>query len=255
MAEHKDYSRQGPMFLADNLGNGKPGAMRWLGDTGTASIAVAAETEKRKENYSGKRGTAAVLDKGTEVTITITLRHDNAENLALALHGKLTSRIAGTVTAEAFPTVKASDVVMLEKGGASNIVLTDSTAVTPTALVAGTHYRVQDAKAGTVEILDIDTLTQPIKAAYSYGASKNLAVLTKKPPVKYFFMPGINTIDGSRDRIHLYKVQLDPLESLDLINESFGEFTIKGTCLIDPVNQPDEDLGGYGRIEQLDDEV
>lgn len=252
MSTRKDYSRQGPMYLADNLGNGKPGPMRDLGDTGTATISVSTGKETRKESYSSKRHTAAVLHTGSEATISITLRYDQAENLALGWHGKLTSRVSGTVTAETIPTVVVGDIIMLEKGAATNIVLTDSTPTTPASLIAGTHYQVLDAVAGTIKILSLGSLVQPFKAAYSYGASKNLSMLTTKPPVKYFFMPGFNTVDGSRDRIHLYKVQFDPLESLELINESFGDFTITGTCLLDSTNILDPDLGGYGRIEQLD---
>lgn len=246
----RDYSRQGPMYFADNV-NGKPGPLRFIGDTGTANISVSTSKETRKENYSSLRMTAAVLQTGTEVSISITLRYDQAENLALALHGKLTSRVAGTVTAETFPTVAVGDIIMLDKGGASNIVLTDSTPTTPATLVAGTHYRVVDAAAGTIEILSLGALVQPFKGAYSYGASKNLSMLTTKPPVKYFVMAGINTLDDSRDRIHLYRVQIDPLDSLELINESFGEFTITGTAMVDTTNVLDADLGGYGKIEQI----
>lgn len=247
----KDYSRQGPMYFADNLGNGKPGVYRGVGDTGAATISIATSTETRKENYSGLRMTSAVLQTGTEVTGSITLRYDQAENLVLALHGTLSSRVAGTVTAETLPTVVVGDIIGLDKAGASNIALTDSTPTTPVTLVAGTHYRVLDAAAGTIEILSVGALVQPFKAAYSYGASKNLSMLTTKPPVKYFMMAGINTVDDSRDRIHLYKVQIHPLESLDLINESFGEFTITFTAMVDPVNVLDPNLGGYGRIEQI----
>lgn len=255
MAERKDFSRQGPMFLADNLGSGKPGAMRWLGDTGTANISVTQETEQRKENFSGQRGISVVLNQGNEVTIELNLRYDSAENLALGLHGKLSNKPAGTVTAETLPTVIAGDVVMLAYGAATNIVLTDSTPTTPVPLVAGTHYIVRDAAAGLIDIVSVTEITLPIKAAYSYGASKNLSVLTTKPPVKYFYMAGINTVDGSRDRFHLYKVQFEPLANLGLIDESLGEFTITGRCLIDTVNVLDPDLGGYGRIEQLEAEV
>jgi hypothetical protein len=43
------------------------------------------------------------------------------------------------------------------------------------------------------------------------------------------------------------------VNQLDLINESFGELALSGTALFDPLSEPDPALGGFGRIELLDE--
>lgn len=249
----KDFSRQGPFYLSPNSGNGKVGAARWIGDTGVVTVSISETKETRKENYSGFRGSSVVLKQGTEMTISLAIRYADAENLALALHGKLTTKQAGTVTGELFPTLKVGEYAILDQGGATNLVLTDSTPTTPIPLVEGTHYRMSSDKGGVIEILSVTGIVQPIKAAYSYAGARNLSVLTKRPPLQYLFMDSINTVDESRERIHFYKVQFDPIASMGLIDENLGELTLTGTCLVDGVNQLDDDLGPYGRVEQLDE--
>lgn len=252
----KDFSRQGALYLAENLGNGRMGVARWIGDTGTVSLSISEDQETRKENYTGQRGTSVVLRTGLEITIELNVRYADAENLALALHGKLTSKVAGTITAEAFPSgLVAGGFIALNHGGVSNLVLTDSAPTTPETLVEGTHYRLHSDKGGMIEILDVTSLTQPIQAAYSYAGAKNLSVLTQTPKAMYLLMDSINTVDGSRERLHLYKVQFSPVASMGLIDESLGELTLSGKCLVDGVNQLDDDLGAYGRIELTDEVV
>lgn len=250
----KDFSRQGPFYLAKNT-NGKIGAARWVGDTGTVNVTVAETKEERKENYTGLRGTSVVLSQGTTVTVELNVRYADAENLALALHGKLSTKAAGTVTGEVFPTGAVGEYFVLDHGAATNLVLTDSTPVTPVTLTEGTHYRVNSAKGGLIELLSITGITQPIKAAYSYGGSRNLSILTKRPDPMYLFMDSINTVDQTRERIHFYKVQFDPIANMGLINENLGELTLTGTCYVDANNQLDDELGPYGRIEQIDEVV
>lgn len=250
----KDFSRQGAFYIGKNV-NGKMGAARWIGDTGTVSVSLSEDKESRKENYSGKRGTSVVLSRGTEMTIELNVRYADAANLALALHGKLTTKVAGTVTAETFPTGAVGEYFVLDHGGATDLVLTDSTPSTPVNLVEGTHYRLSSSHGGMIELLSITGIVQPIKAAYSYRGAKNLSILTKRPDPVYLFMDSINTVDESRERIHLYKIQFDPLANMGLINENLGELTITGTCYVDSVNQLDDDLGLYGRIEQIDEVV
>ena len=245
----KDFSRQGAIYIAKTLGDGKRGDARWIGDTGTASISINEEQETRKENYSGQRGTSVVIRTGLEISIELNIRYADAENLALGLHGKTKTVAGSSVTDETFPQTEAGRVVLLEHGNVSDLVITDNGGQT---LSKDTHYRIRSEKGGVIEFLDLASFTQPLKANYTYGGSKNLSVLTQKAEPVYFFMDGINTVDGNRERIHLYKVEFAPLASLGLIDESLGEITLQGKCLIDSVYQQDPDLGGYGKIELLD---
>lgn len=245
----KDFSRQGAIYLAETLGDGKRGDARWIGDTGTVSVSINEEQETRKENYTGQRGTSVVVRTGLEMTIEMNIRYADAENLALGLHGKTKSVDAGSVTDEVFPQTSNGRLIALEHGSISDLVINDSQGQ---ALTENTHYRIRSDKGGMVEIIDLASFKQPLKANYRYGGSKNLSILTQKPKPVYLLMDCINTVDESRERLHLYKVEFQPLSNLSLIDESLGEITLTGKCLLDTVYQKDPELGGYGRIELLD---
>lgn len=254
MAEMKDFSFQGPIYLGDNV-NGVAQKLRWVGDQSSLNFAIDAQFEERKENYTGLRTTSVRLKQSVAVNPEMVLRYVTPENILLGVHGKLSKKAAGTATAEEFPlALVAGDLVLLKNGNVTNLVLTDSNTPTATPLVEGTHYSIESNVSGMVKILDVSTLTQPIKAAYSYGGSTNVSMMTAAtPPVKYLYMEAINTVDGRRARVHLYKVQFNPLASLPLTNENLADFTLNGTCLADANNRLDDDLGPFGRIEWLDE--
>lgn len=245
----KDFSRQGAIYIAETLGDGKRGDARWIGDTGTVSISISEEQETRKENYTGQRGTSVVLRTGLEISIEMNIRYADAVNLAMGLHGKLKTVDGGSVSDEIFPETQAGRMIILNHGAISSLKITDYTGQ---ALTENEHYRIRSQQGGVIEILDLASFQQPLKANYQYAGSKNLSVLTQKAKPVYLMMDSINTVDGSRERIHLYKVEFQPLANLGLIDESLGEITLSGKCLVDTVNQLDPDLGGYGKIELLD---
>ena len=144
---------------------------------------------------------------------------------------------------------------MLDKVNISNLVLTDSSTPTVTTLVEGTHYKIESPTGAMIEVLDVTGITQTIKAAYSNGGSTNVSMLTAQPPIRYLYMEAINTVDGRRAIVHLYKVQISPLSQLPLTSENLADFTLSASCLSDSVNQLNDELGAYGRIEWIDDEV
>lgn len=255
MGQMQDFSFQGEIYLGEN-DNGKPRNLKWVGDQSSLNLAVEASFEERKENFSGDRATSVKLKQSSSVKPELTLRYMTPENILLGVHGKLNKVAAGTVTAEALPVnLVAGETILLDKGSVSNLVLTDSKSSTPTTLVEGQHYRIKSAFSGLIEVIDVTSLTQPVKAAYSHGGMTSVSMLNAQPPIRYLYMEAINTVDGRRARVHLYKVQIDPLSSLPLTSENLADFTLNGSTLIDSVNQLDETLGGYGKIEWLDDPV
>lgn len=248
----EDFSLQGKVWLGDNV-SGKPQAMRWVNDAAVLQISATSEEEQRRESYSGKRNISATLSTGSEVTFTLTLNHANAKNLALGLYGTVSDVTADSVTGETLPEgLVAGDHVVLDRGNVSNLVLEDS-AGTPVALVLDTNYSIEDAVGGVIQILDPAALTQPFTADYDHGASTDVMMFTQKAPVRYLIMTGENTVDGATDkvRVRLYKLKFNPVNTLDLINDQFGEIQLTGTAILDTNNEPSAELGGFGRIELL----
>ena len=131
----KDFSFQGKVYLGTRLTGGKPGPLRWVGDAPKCDVSLNTDSETRKESWSGNRLTSAYLQKGTDVTVALTLNWANAENLVLGLYGTQLAVTAGSVTAEVLPTVAVGDTIVLEHGGISSVVVKDS-AGTPATLCA-----------------------------------------------------------------------------------------------------------------------
>lgn len=247
----KDFSFQGKVYLGSRLAGGKPGVLRWVGDAPQCNVTLATESETRRESYSGSRLTSARLQTSREATIALTLNWATADNLALGLYGEVLTVAAGSVTGEVLPSgLVNGDTVVLEHGGVAALVLTDNAGTPATVPTAG--YRLDSPKGGVVEVVDVGTFVQPFKAAYTHGQSMDVAMFTTSPPERYLLLDGINTLDGSRVRVRLYRTQFDPATSIPLINESFGQLELSGAVLYDDDASQDASLGGFGKIEVMD---
>lgn len=245
----KDFSFQGKVLLGTRLTGGKPGPLTWVGDAPKCDVSLSTDSETRKESFSGNRLTSAYLQKGTDVKVALTLNWATAANLVLGLYGTQLAVNSGSATNEVLPSgLAVGDMVALEHGGVSSVVVHDS-AGSPATLVADTDYRIDSANGGTIEILNLGTYVQPLKVNYSYTASADVTMFTDAPPERYLMLDGINTVDGSPVRLRLYRVRFDPINTLSLINDSLGTIELAGAVLYDSEAAADANLGGFGKIE------
>ena len=246
----KDFSFQGRIELGERLANGRPGKLVWVGDQSSCELTFNTQTEDRTETHSGQRLQSAQLRTGTTVGIELVLRHGTAHNLQLGLYATPQNVASGSVSAELLPPdlVAGSRVVLAKPANVRSLVLTDSDSPA-NALVAGEDYVLESEHSGIIRLLDVADLEQPLKAAYQHDAFTSLPFFTAAPPERYLYLNGINTVDGSRVRMHLYRVQFNPLNQLGLINESFGELPLSGSVLYDVDAAQDPQLGGFGRLE------
>ncbi|MEN1942655.1 hypothetical protein WCE55_02185 [Luteimonas sp. MJ293] len=246
----RDFSYQGRVMAEIRNADGTYGKPRWVGDTEPAvTVSLSEESETRRENYSGMKMETAVLESGNTGEISLGLRYNSIENLALGLWGAVVDEVGGTVTGEVLPAdLEAGDFIALEHGGASTIVLTDADSA---PLVEGENYSIDSAAGGTINILDVDGLEQPITAAYTHAGSVNVGMFTSRPPEVRLTVHQINVIGGQRQRTQLYRVRLNPVSDLDLINESFGVLNLTGRVLFDPTQAARGDLGGFGEVRQF----
>jgi hypothetical protein len=144
----------------------------------------------------------------------------------------------------------ADDIVMLDHPGVTDLIVTDS-ASTPVP-VTSSKYSLVSPGNGMVKIIDPTGFTQPFKAAYGYSAGVSVALFTSPSPERYFLLEGINTETGNAVRVELFRVRFDPFSQVDLINEAYGSLPVTGGVLYDPLNDNDEELGGFGRIWTVD---
>ncbi|HET7300230.1 MAG TPA: hypothetical protein VFJ01_06205 [Oleiagrimonas sp.] len=249
----KDFSFQGKVYLGRRGSDGKPEALRWVGDASQLQIQLSTDTEERQESWSGKRLTSVRLTKSTKAEFTLTLNDFSVGNLALALGATEQDVATGTVTAESFPaSLEVGDIVALDHRDVSDVVISDSTSGTPATLVEGTDYAIESAAGGLIKVLSLGTTpyTQPFTAAYSYAATARLPLFTAgASSERYILLDGLNTVDQTRARVRLYRGSFDPASQLDLITDSLSSLEMKGSVLFDQVNAADANLGGFGRIE------
>ncbi|MGE4459102.1 MAG: hypothetical protein AB7D31_07540 [Stenotrophomonas sp.] len=246
----KDFSFQGRIELGTRLAGGKPGLLTWVGDQSSCELRFNTENADRTEQFSGQRLQSARLRQATTVELNLVLRYGTAHNLQLGLYATPQAISAATVVDELLPEglVAGSRIVLDKPANVQDLVIQDASG-SPVTLVAGEDYRLESPHSGIIEMIDVSTLTQPFSASYKHDAFTSLPFFTAQPPERYLYLNGINTVSGERVRLHLYRIQFNPFDTLALINPEFGELPLSGTAMFDVETADDPLLGGFGRIE------
>jgi hypothetical protein len=247
------YFGQGKVF---SRAYGVAGAKwRWWGDVSALTIASQVEKLTHLESYSGNRGIVRDIAISKAMTLNATLHQVDTSSLAEMLYGTATDITAGTVTNEDLGTVAVGDIIKLDYGGVSSLVITDSTEGTP-ATIAASHYAL-DARFGSVEFTSLPSgpaPTMPLKAAYSQAGGKQVNFLTQAQPIIELRFEGINLAEGNAPVIlELYKVGTDPLQELALITEGNALAGVAVACSvqIDSAKPAGGSLGQFGRFIQV----
>lgn len=252
------FSGQGKLMVASRGANGKPGAFRYVGNVPSLKVTLAVTKVEHHESVSGSRLLDFQMVKENKCTLDFDLEEFSAANLALALYGSVTapSLTPTSVTGEVLPTVTAGDYLRLDSPNVSALVITDSTA-TPKPAVLGVDYSIESAAHGTILWISDPTagaFTQPFKAAYSTAGAENVTFFAQPPQERWFRFEGLNTADlvnGSKVLVEVYRVILDPMKELDLINDDLAKFSMTGSALYDATAVQDAALGPFGRLMQL----
>ncbi|HKJ94855.1 MAG TPA: hypothetical protein VKA32_04420 [Gammaproteobacteria bacterium] len=247
------FEGQGKVFSATRLASGYPRAMRYLGDVSMLQTQVKTQTVEHQESHTGQRLTDAHIVTSKQMDVTVTMDEWLADNLALALYGTYSQVTSGTVTAEQLPSNLAQgDYARLAHPKVSSVVIKDS-AGTPATLTAGTDYEVESANHGTIKILgDLSGYTQPLTADYSYAQYDRVVAFDQDPGELWLRFEGLNIADDDAPvLVELYKVRLEPVQQMDLINNQLSQLQLQGQALYDSLHDGDATLGQFGRILQL----
>ena len=244
------FSGQGKLKIAPIVAGIIAGGYRWVGNVPDFKPAFATSKNEHKESYTGQRLPDKTLTTELKSTFTATLEDWSPENLALATRGNAQKTTTGAVTGELSPaTLKVGEDWLLTNGNISALTITDS--ATSPVTVATDDYTV-DLTYGTVNMLDMGTYVLPLKASYTTGVVEIVPFFTAPAKEVAVLFEGINTADANRKvRAELYRVELDPTKELGLITESFGQFMLEGTALIDNSKGNDPLFGKFGRMVYL----
>lgn len=249
------FTGQGKVYLATRNAQGVPGAMAFLGNTPNLELNLEIDTMDHIESYTGNRARDARIIKTKKGTVSMSMEDFSLDNLALALYGKQVTVAGSSVVDEVLAgTLVAGSRYLLANQKVTSLVIKDSTA-TPKTLTAGTNYSAtaDDLIYGAFTVLDLTTpagITQPLKASYTYGARTDLALFTEQIPERYLRFEGINTADGSKVMLELYKLSFDPA-GLSLINDDWNKQDLKAELLVDTTKPSNSTLGQFGKMVSL----
>lgn len=230
------YSGQGSLFVAErDAVTGKPKGFIPVGNVPELSIDIEVTNFEHKESESGNRLVDLVINKEKKGKFSFKLENLSLENLALGLWGETVAVAGGTVVDEviAIPTGGKGRKYDLAHLKVSAVTVEDDTGVTTYA--AGTDY-VLDAENGAITIPSGSTIAAGanIKVSYTYAGYTRLDAFTNTvAPERYLRFEGINTVDGSRVVVDIFRAQFDPLTGYGLLNEELGSVDMKGSILAD----------------------
>ncbi len=235
-------SLQGKIWLAERNTLGKAIKQTWVGNAPTCELQLNTDTTNKTESFSGNRLQYGSLDRGKTATLNLTLDEWLLPNLVLGLYAKQIAIAGATVSGEALPSpIAVGDVFRLDNPFIDDLVLSK----TGGPLVLGTDYEIESPNAALVKFLTAQATA--VTAAYEHQSAVALTMFTQRPPERWLMLDGIDTETGKSVLIDLYRCKFNPVGSLGVIHEEYGNLPLTGSVLYDPLNSGDEQLGGYGR--------
>ena len=235
-------SLQGELFLAKMI-NGQPSALLPIGNTPELQIQITSETTDHYESKTGLRAKDAVLRKQTGVSISGTLEEVTKENLAMVLSGKTLEIPEATVPESTIGAVKAGEMIDLGVRNLSDVAFKGPA----DAAITADKY-ILDAVFGTVVFNEAIT---DVKWSGKSGAITRTTIATNLGEEYRFFFKGVDTFQGDRIAVTLWRVELSPDTEFDLIHEEFASYSIEGECLADISKAHDAELSIFGHIERF----
>jgi hypothetical protein len=219
-----------------------------MGNCTTFEVETKVET---KEKYESMDHSSNLYQRGvTRQTTTLKITGDEftPANLANALNG-VVETISGTgasVTTEAITPAGGAILGAYYALAHRNITTLTDVKQASTVLVLGTDYTA-DLVRGRIYLLPTSVTITPgsqLTADYTYGNYSYPAVnLSQVGTVDGYihFIP--DNIKGPNWEAEYWHVQFTPSGNQGWIADDFGNWTLEGMVIIDPINHPTEPLG------------
>ena len=235
-------SLQGELFLAKMI-SGQPSALLSIGNTPELQLKITSDSTDHFESKTGLRAKDAVLRKQTGVSISGTLEEVTKENLAMVLSGKTLEIPEATVPESTIGAVKAGEMIDLGIRNLSDVAFKGPA----DAAITADKY-ILDAVFGTVVFNEAIT---DVKWSGKSGAITRTTIATNLGEEYRFFFKGVDTFQGDKIAVTLWRVELSPDTEFDLIHEDFASYSIEGECLADISKAMDSELSIFGHIERF----
>ena len=243
MANKPDLiSLQGEMFLAKMV-NGQPSALLPIGNTPELQLQITSESTDHYESKTGLRAKDAVLRKQTGVSVSGALEEVTKENLAMILSGKTFEIAEATIAETTLGAVKIGEMIDLGTRNLSDVAFKGPA----DAEITADKYTL-DSVFGTVVFNEAVT---DVKWSGKSGAITRTTVATNLGEEYRFFFKGVDTYQGDKIAVTLWRLELSPETEFDLIHEDFASYNFEGECLADISKAMDSELSIFGHIDRF----
>lgn len=244
MSQNYYYSGQGSLTMAKrDPVTGKPLGFVRVGNVPDLTLDIEVDKFEHKESESGNRLLDLTIVKEKKGKFKFKLENLDLNMLAVGLYGETAVVPAGTVAvgspeSVAIPQNAANMRFPLNHPKVASVVVKDSTGAVTYDL--GTDYTV-DPDNGVIILADGgDIVTAAaaddivLKVSYTYGRYTKMDAFTSpSAPERYLRFEGLNTVDGTRVLVDLFRAQFDPLTGYGLINDELGSVDMSGYLLAD----------------------
>lgn len=221
------YSGVGQVFLREV---GAAAAMLPIGNVSKLSFGVSEDVKEQKDYTALGGGTVAEVRRINSVECSMTLLDLDKGNIARAFLGTAASVVGAAITGEVQIGYKGGLLMLAQPIDTAGAVAVKQGATTYTA---GTDYEVRE---GGIVILEGGAITDGTVLAVDYVAQDhaNVEAITTNAKEYELFFAGMNEAKGGRAvNVHAYRVKLGPTAALELLNDDFGSFDVKGKLLRD----------------------
>lgn len=238
------FSFRGDVFAGPRDASGNPLGLTFMGNVPNLQVKMSVETDEHVESTSGMDLVDDLQVTKRSAEISLDAEELLKDVLGFALNATVTEVTAGTVSDEALcATPEIGKIFLLGKQNVSSVVLSDSVGTVDAGkyTVNGPH--------GSIEFSSVTGVTGPVTADYSYGAARKVVMFQQVLPEIWIRLNGINKTKMSKVVVDLYRVRLNPAETLDFINSGArSKFTLSGAVLADQTKTAEGDFGQFGRM-------
>lgn len=240
------YSGQGKLYVASRDGSGNALQFRFLGNVPELSAKLTTENVDHVEATSGNRLLDQKIQKSKKMDVDFTLEDFSAANMAVLLYGTSLSQTGASVTNEALPAALVSgDFVRTKYPSISAVSVKNSLSA---AMTLGTNYSIENAATGLIKIATVDA-NQPWTINYTYATHTHVPMFGTTYVERWLRFEGLNTANSnSAVLVELYRVILDPIKDMPLIQDNIAQFKLSGGALYDAAKAGDAYLGQFGRV-------
>lgn len=220
--------------------------MLHIGNVSALSFGVTEDVKEQKDYTSPGGGTTAESRRITAVEVSMTLLDLDKDNIARAFFGNASNVLSQAIVDEAH-IAYLSGFIPVEHPIDESESITVKIGVTTVA--AEGNYSVSSGgitiNADAEDVTDGDELLISYKNL-EYG---NVEAITQTAQEYELFFEGLNEAkSGSPVNVHVYKLKLGPTTALNLINDDFASFDVKGKLLRDNCKKG-KDISKYFKVQ------